>query len=191
MLRTLQDYLAKQADQPFGNVELISGQTLQPFSFAGQEAARNLLDKARRALDEGDPDRAEKFVRRAARLPFDAHEQAAPAAWAAHMELFRLITDTLEASSSDDPRWLDAVVEVLAVSDESARYVIRDVLTAIDQDYHLESTERSRIRAEVAPIPDRAALRDLDLDATALGEHVLSILIACRDYQAALEASYG
>src|SRR5680860_1290776 len=93
---TLARHWAEQADRPFGNTDSVSGRTLQPFSLAGQQAARNLLTKARRALDAGDPDRAQGFAERAARLPFDRHEGAAPAAIEGHMELYRLVTDALE-----------------------------------------------------------------------------------------------
>ena len=43
-------HLRGGADQPFGDVELVSGQTLAPFSRAGLTAADNLLEKADRAL---------------------------------------------------------------------------------------------------------------------------------------------
>ena len=59
----------------------------------------------------GDRDRARAFVDRAARLPYDEHEQAAPVAIAVHMELFCLVTDTLEQAEADDSRWLDAAVD--------------------------------------------------------------------------------
>jgi hypothetical protein len=186
-LRSIGEYLAGRADRPFGDVESVSGQTLQPFSIAGQQAAANLLGKARRALDEGDLDRARAFVDRAVRLPYDQHEQAAPAAIAAHMELFCLVTDTLEQPQIDDSRWLDAAVAVLASADEPARCDMRDVLAAIDQDYSLTSPERSRIHAAIALVPDRAELRDLALNPTELGEQVVSILAACGNYRAALK----
>lgn len=87
---------------------------------------------------------------------------------------------------NDDSRWLDAPVDVLATADEPARYDMRDVLAAIDQNYSLNSPERTRIRSAIAPIPDRAELRDLDLNATDLGHDVMSILVACSDYRAAV-----
>lgn len=189
VLRSLEDYLADRADRPFGDVESVSGRVMQPFSIAGQQGAANLLGKARRALNDGDPDRARAFVDRAVRLPYDEHEQAAPVAIAAHMELFCLVTDTLEQAEVDDARWLDAAVHVLAIADEPARYDMRDVLASIDQDYSLSSPERSRIHSAVAPIPDRAELRDLDLSPTELGDQVVSVLAACRDYRAALKAA--
>ena len=187
MMRAVKDYLAERADRPFGDVEALSGRTLQPFSIAGQQGATNLLNKAGRALHDSDLDRARAFVDRAVQLPYDHHEQAAPVAIAAHMELFALVTDTLERAELDESWWLDTAVDVLATADEPARFDLRDVLAAIDQDYSLGSRERSRIRSAVAPIPERAELRDLDLSATELGDQVMSILVACRNYRAGLE----
>ena len=181
-LTTLEEHFAERAATPFGDVESMTGRTLQPFSIAGQQAAGNLLAKARRALDEHDHDRAKAFVDRAVRLPYDDHERAAPAAIAAHMELFCLVVDILEESTVGDSRWLDAAIAVLANADEPAQCDIRDILVAIDHDYSLTPPERSRIQAAITSVPARAELRDLPLDATELGAQVLSILIACSQY---------
>ncbi len=181
----LGEHFTERADQAFGDVESMSGRTLQPFSIAGQQAAANLLRKARRALDAHDPDRARAFVDRAVRLPYDDHERAAPAAFAAHMELFCLVTDCLEQSAVGDSRWLDAAIAVLAGADEAARCDLRDVLAAIDHDYSLPSSERSRIHAATTSVPARAELRDLPLSSTELSAQVLSILTACGSYRAA------
>jgi len=150
VLRSLDDYFAGRADRPFGDVESASGRVLQPFSIAGQQGAANLLGKARRALNDGDRDRARAFVDRAARLPYDEHEQAAPVAIAVHMELFCLVTDTLEQAEADESRWLDAAVDVLAIADEPARCDMRDVLAAIDQDYSL-NTPDARASTQLSP----------------------------------------
>jgi hypothetical protein len=188
-LTTLAEYFDERADRPFGDVESMSGRTLQGFSIAGQQAAANLLAKARRALDEHDPDRARAFVDRAVRLPYDEHEQAAPVAIAAHMELFCLVTDTLEQSAIGDSRWLDAAIAVLTSVDEPALCDMRDVLAAIDQDYSLTSPERARIHSAITTVPARAELRDLPVHSTELSAHVLSILAACGGYRTAfLEA---
>lgn len=187
-LQSLESAIARRAGRPLGDTEKVTGRTLQPFSFAGQEAAENLLTKARRALATGDPDRARKHIDRAARLPFDDHEQAAPAAFMVHQELFEEIIDALEVSEPGDRRWLDAALEVLETADEPARHDLRDVLAAIDQDYRLEPAEQARLRSAIAPVPERAELIDLDLDEAELSEHVQSILIACTAYRAALES---
>jgi hypothetical protein len=187
VMRSLEKIMAEQADQPFGDVDLQSGRTLQPFSFAGQQGATNLLTKASRALDDGNLGRAKAFIDRAVKLPYDRHEQAAPAALSAHMELFCLVTDALEGAEPGDERWLDAAVAVMSLSDEAVRFDLRDVLTAIDQDYSLSSRESSRLRSAVAAIPKRAELMDLELGATELGCQVVAILVACRAYRAEQE----
>lgn len=186
VLGSLAHDFADRGGHPFGDGDLRSGQTLQRFSIAGQEAASNLLNKARRALDDGDPERAREFVDRAAQLPYDKHEEAAPVAIAAHMDLFCLVTDTLERAETHDSRWLDCVLKVVATSDESTRCVMRGVLSAIDQDYQLNSREHAALRAAVAAIPKRPELRDLHLSTTELGDQIMSILAFCREYQAAL-----
>jgi hypothetical protein len=183
--------MRERADQPFGDVHATSGQTLQPFSIAGQQAATNLLVKAHRALDDGDNNRARRFVDRAVSLPYDEHECAAPVALATHMDLFCLVTDALERSETDDSRWLDAAEEVLDNVDETGRCDMRDVLVAIDHDYSISAEEHRRIRAAVTPIPDRAELRDRHLTPTELGNQVMSILHACGRYRAALHTQAG
>jgi len=183
----LSDYLRERANRPFGDVEAVSGRALQSFSLSGQRAAENLLAKARRALDDHDVSRAEALVDRAARLPFDEHEEAAPAALAVHMDLFCAVVDAMEEAEADDSRWLDAAVQVLGNAAAPAACDIRDVLVAIDHDYALSAIEHRRIRAAIAPIPERAELRDLALSTPELCEHVMSILDAHRDYRRALE----
>lgn len=186
--RSFLDRVGGRANRPFGEVEFLSGRTLQRFSFAGQEAAENLLVKARRALDAHELDRARAFADRAARLPFDEHEGASPAALAVHMELFSAVTDALEQAEPHDSRWLDAALAVLSHADEPAACDLRDVLVAIDHDWALSPPEHQRILAATAPIPDRAELRDLDLTTSQLREHVMSILDARRDYDQTLQA---
>jgi hypothetical protein len=182
-------YFARRAETPFGNVELASGRTLQPFSIAGQVAASNLLVKVNRALDNGDAVRARSYVDRAVRLPYDRHEESHPAAMEAHMALFCLITDALEDSDEADSRWLDAAIAVQAAADEAGRCTMRDVLVAIDHDYQLNRTERASLRSATAGVPDRPELRDLDLPANELGDCVVSVLAVCRDYREALSAT--
>jgi hypothetical protein len=187
--RSLREYLDERSNRPFGDVEAHSGRVLQPFSFARQRAAENLLIKAKRALDENDTDRARRFVDRAVRLPFDEHEKAAPVALAVHMDLFCVVTDTLEQSAEDDPRWLEAAVAVLRDAEQAAAYELRGVLVTIEHDYALSPPEHKTLRAAVASIPPRAELRDLELPAAELGDHVMSILHARRDYDTAVAAA--
>lgn len=182
----LAEYLRTRADRPFGDVESVSGRTLQPFSIALSEAATNLLTKARRALARDDAGMAVALVDRAVALPYDDHEQTAPAAWTAHLELFTTVADTLEDSAAEDSRWLDAALDVLSTAGQRARFVLRDVLEAVDNDYELHGTESRRLRAGIAEVPARAEIRDLDLTSRDLHEHVVEVLAACNAYEAAL-----
>ena len=182
------DSLNERFDRPFGSAEIRSGRTLQAFSFAGQQAAANLLAKAHRALDDDDHARARMFVDRAMQLPFDEHERVAPVAHEAHMELFCAVTDALEKEAAGESRWLDAALQVLGAADGPAACDLRDVLMTIDHDYSLTGAERRRIRAAIASIPQRAELCDLELTLSELGDQVMSILEACRAFETVLDA---
>ena len=188
-LEELDRYSAKRVDGPFGDLELASGRTLQPFSIAGQRAAANLLTKAIRALDNDEPDRARGYVDRAVRLRYDRHEDAHPGAMEAHMMLFCLVTDELEAAAEDDSRWLDAAIAAQSSASEAARCTMRDVLVAIDHDYHISRTERAALRSATADVPDRPELRDLDLAPDEMGDCVMAVLDVCRAYHAAAAAT--
>lgn len=183
-------YFAEREDQPFGDVEAVSGQTLQPFSWASHQGARNLLDKAGKALAADDHARARSLVDRAVGLPYDRHEDTAPAAWAAQMKLFSLVTDAMEASDPEDSRWLDAAIEVLTHTKDPARYALRDVLNDLSDDYSMSAAEHARIREAISNIPERAELRDLGLGPADLGIHVMSIVEACNTYQAAFSGAF-
>ena len=183
-------YLREQADRPLGDAQLASGRTLAPFSRALGLGAENLLVKAVDALEAQDDDRATALVRRAARLPFDEHEEVAPAAAAAHLLLFNLVTDVMEGSPDDDERWLDAALGVIDGPVQLARLDMRDVLTAIAQDYDLTRSERRRLLGgirDVEPAPELIDLVDLTRDE--LAERVMAILGACRTYADAVDAA--
>jgi hypothetical protein len=185
-LPTADALLAREFDGPFGPLRRASSRAQQPFSLAGRYAAENLLSKARRALRETNDARARSLVERAAGLPFDEHEQEAPAAMVAHMELFELVSDALGQSEENDSRWLEAVVETAEHGDESARFELRSVLAAIRQDYQLERRERAHIDAVMASLPDRGPLYDLRLEASELCDAVLSTLRACERYESSV-----
>jgi hypothetical protein len=72
------EYLQARADQPFGDVELATDQTLAPFSSALLTAADNLLAKADAALAGGDLPRASHFIDRAAALEYDPTRRPHP-----------------------------------------------------------------------------------------------------------------
>lgn len=147
-------------DRPLGNVELASGRALAPFSRASWAAADNLLTKAARSLDEGDDDRAEGLVRRAAALAYDTHENGAPAAFAVTMMLFSEVVDALEECAEDDERWLDAALDVIDSGGDVARSAMRGVLADIRQDFEISRSETRRIDAALRGIPPRTELRE-------------------------------
>lgn len=182
----LSEYLRKRADQPFGDVELVSGRTLAPFSRAVLTAADNLLAKADRALTDGDLQRAGHFIDRAAALNYDEHEQTAPAAYAAGMMLFTAVTDTLERSREGDSRWLDAAVEALSSCDGWGQSEMRHTLLVVRQDYIIEPSESRTIGVVVAQVPERAELRDATLAPKELAVAVTSVLQVLQTYRAAL-----
>lgn len=185
----LNTYLHERADQPFGDVELMSGRTLAPFSRAGLTAADNLLAKADRALADGDLERAGHFVDRAVALNYDRHEQTAPAAYAASMMLFSAVTDALERSAEGDGRWLDAAVEAMSSARGWAQSEMRHVLLVVRQDYVIEPRETRTIGDAVATVAERAELRDVTLTPSELSEAVTSLLRLLQAYRAALEST--
>lgn len=185
-IKGLERVMAERADTGFGDVEFVSGHTLQPFSRASTQAADNLLGKALDALLSDDHDRAERLVGRVARMRHDDHEDTAPGALAGHMMLFDLVADELEDSAEGDSRWLDAAIHVLENTNDLARFELRDTLTVIAQDYHVDSAELTRLRRAVAPVPERAELIDLRLDVEEPGRHIHAILHACQQYLEAL-----
>lgn len=161
---------------------------LGPFSLASWQGAENLLTKALRKLEEGDEAATARLVERAASLPYDPHEDAAPAAIAAGMLLFMAVSDELESSDEDDSAWLDAALAVLRVETEGDRFEMRDTLAAIRQDNDLTSAETQRIEAAVRDIPEHPELRDMgDLPVPELAERVTGILRLVLGYRAALE----
>jgi hypothetical protein len=183
-------WLAELADRPLGDVELASGRTLAPISRGLWSGAENLLGKAVRALRTGDADRAAALVARATSLPFDEHEKSAPAALAAHLMLFSLVTDVLESSPEGDQRWLDVAIEVLDSSDELARQDLRDVLAAIDQDYELTAAEHRRLRAAIRTVAPSPELRDMtDLTPAQLADRVMAILRITLRFEEAMVAA--
>ena len=166
-------HMEQEANRGLGDIPLRATAALAPFSRAEMDAATNLLDKALRALDDGDEARARRFAERAVALPFDEHEQVHPAAMTAHQQLFEAVTDAIEDGGGE---WLDAVIDTLASAPEEARYCLRDVLTAVLQDYELSDGDQRRLRRLIRDVPERAELSDLDLPPEQLATAVLDVL---------------
>ena len=134
---TTSTYLAKESDRGLGDIAFFRHRAISPFSRASSEAARNLLHKAQRALDDDDTERARAYVTRAVQLPFDEAEEVPPVAWAAHMLLFTAVTDALEESDEDDTAWLDAALEVLASAGTVGRSAMASVLSDVPGDFEV------------------------------------------------------
>ena len=166
-------HMEQEANRGLGDIPLRATAALAPFSRAEMDAAKNLLDKALRALDDGDEARARRFVDRAVALPYDEHEQVHPAAMTAQQQLFVAVTDAIE---SGDDEWLDAVIDTFASAPEEARYCLRDVLTSVLQDYELTDGDQRRLRRLIREVPERAELPDLDLPPEQLATAVLDVL---------------
>ena len=166
-------HMEQEANRGLGDIPLRATAALAPFSRAEMDAAKNLLDKALRALDDGDEARARRFVDRAIALPYDEHEQVHPAAMTAQQQLFVAVTDAIENGGDE---WLDAVIDTFASAPEEARYCLRDVLTSVLQDYELTDGDQRRLRRLIREVPERAELPDLDLPPEQLATAVLDVL---------------
>ena len=188
----IRQQMAQEANRGLGDIPMRATAALSPISLAQQEAATNLLDKALRALGDGDEDRARRFVERAAALPYDEHEETHPAASMAHQQLFDAVTDALEDGGDE---WLDAASGAFASAPEQAKYCMRDVLEGVLQDYELSDAEQKRLRRLVRDVPERAELRDLGLSGEQLVTVVLEVLKGVNQYIDAydeiLELAYG
>src|SRR5690625_7290895 len=91
-------------------------------SQAAQDAAENLLDKAINGLLSGDSERAEKFIARAAAIPFDEHEQVWPGPMMADQMLHGFLSDFVEdwADAQEHPEDYELV---MWLHDDIARVV--------------------------------------------------------------------
>jgi hypothetical protein len=184
----IQQSLAKEADRGLGDIPMRATAALSPFSWSQMEAAQNLLDKALRALDEGDEPRARRFVERAVALPFDEHEQVHPGPMTAHQQLFEAVTDAFDNGGDE---WLSAAIDTFASAPEEARYCLRDVLTAVLQDYDLSDGDRRRLRGLIRDVPERDELAKLDLKPEEMATAVLEVLQAAIRYVDAYEESFA
>lgn len=187
----VRNYLREETERPLGDVRLASGRALQPISRGLHEAATNLLVKAMRSLADEDRDRAHALVARAISLPFDEHEEWAPAAAAGEQLLYNVVTNALEESAESDSTWLDAALSVLERAGSRVRPLLRDDLESVVAVYSLTKDEQRRLRAGIAPIPQGAELVDQTLTDDELKETLIAILEACNAYADELEARWS
>ncbi len=184
MMDQLDAYFRERANRAFGDIDAVSGRTLQRFSFGLMTAAQNLLSKALRHWRTDRP-RAMRLVDRAIALPFDDHEQHVPVLAAAGMILFDYLIDEVEAG--DDDTWLEAAVAVLEETEGPARFVLAETLRDIENDWELPAGHARIIRAAVAPIPPQPPLRDRwDLSPEETRELVAGVLEICIAFEDAL-----
>lgn len=178
----------QQADRPFGDTDRVSGQTLQPYSFGLQRGARNLLDKAVRALHAGEPERAAHLVDRALTLPYDDHEESVPAAMMAGQLLYDMLSDAVEESDADEDLWLDAALTVLEGAPVDERPDWAHAMVEVAGAYQLPREEDRRLRAAARPSPVRIELRDIPPEEKdELSKRVLGAVHRASAYLDALE----
>ena len=155
-----------------GRTTFSATRDLAPFSEGAAAAADNLVSKALDALKNDDRDRADRLLVRAARLPYDEHEEGFPGLDALSLGLFCLVTDECEASEPDDDGWLRAAFTALPELDDVGSRALLNVLRVVDQDYRLPVRESARIR--------RAVPRDLtapdDVAATSTPDQLAPIM---------------
>ena len=189
---SFQRFLKLEANRGLGDIPLRATAALSPFSQAQMDAATNLLNKALRALNDGDEAKARRLVERAVALPYDEHEDTHPAAMMAHQQLFGAVVDALEGGNDE---WIDAAAATMASAPEQARCCLRDVLRDVRQDYEVSDAEQKRLRGLVRDVPERADLRDLELEGEQLAKAVLEVLEGVNQYLDAydeiVELKYG
>lgn len=184
---TTSTYLAKESDRGLGDIAFFRHRALSPFSRASSEAARNLLHKAQRALDDDDTERARAYVMRAVQLPFDEVEEVLPVAWEAHMLLFTAVTDALEESDEDDAAWLDAALDVLASAGTAGRSAMASVLSDVPSDFEVSRQEEKRLRRAIAGIPPETEPFERGSSPDEKAEHVLEVVRTTNAYEDALD----
>jgi len=189
---SFQRFLKLEANRGLGDIPLRATAALSPFSQAQMDAATNLLNKALRALNDGDEAKARRLVERAVALPYDEHEDTHPAAMMAHQQLFGAVVDALEGGNDE---WIDAAAATMASAPEQARCCLRDVLRDVRQDYEVSDAEQKRLRGLVRDVPERADLRDLELEGGQLAKAVREVLEGVNQYLDAydeiIELKYG
>ena len=136
------DFLSRRG--PLGNRPMAPTAALAPVSQGLAAAAKNLLRKARAALEKGDDPRADRFIERAMDLAFDEHEEVHPALVEAHMDLY-LVLDK-RALLGDGDQWLAPALTVYADATGRRRELMGSMLSTIARDIVLSHAERKKLR---------------------------------------------
>lgn len=168
------DQLLNPQDRGLGRAAVASGRLLNDLGTAQMEAADNLIEKAARALEVKDEDKAGRFIERACAFPYDERELLHHGPWAAHMFLHDAVTDAFSHSPADDERWLDVALELTETRMGLGREHLADILFALSAQtefYELTPRESQRIRRALGK---RSMESDFSLAANAsIGEQAL------------------
>jgi hypothetical protein len=147
------------------------------------------LAKAQIRLQRGDPDAARPYVERALKLPFDTHEEAIPAVWSAHMQLFIAISDDLEECEDGDHSWLHRAELLIERSSPVAatevRHCLRDLM---DGALPLSAKELKKLTQLTVGIPFDADPLPGVGEGTPQVDAIIEVLRAILDHE---ELMYG
>lgn len=149
---------------------------LSELSQAARDAAENLLNKAIDRLETGDEERAERFISRAAAIPFDEHERIWPGPMIADQMLHSLLCDFAEdwADAQEYPEdfesveWLhECIAGIVDDLDTREGAALRDMVETMAADAPVLRIHPLEVRGLVAAVknlPDPAhADRGLEL----------------------------
>jgi len=139
--------MARLSDRGVGDLQVQSTMLRLSDVTAAALGARNLLTKAAKALDEGDPERAERYLDRAIRLPFDEVRGLSSAQLAARGMVDGVVTGAAREAAPGDRRWRDAAEAALARCGAEARARIeRAVRIATDNPLPSDAERRRPAR---------------------------------------------
>lgn len=170
------------------------GRNSQELSFASYDAAASRLRRAFDSLADDREEEADKWLRRAASMPFDTFERLHPALAAASVGLHDIVHEAMEVSDDErQPEWLVAAER--AAASGGAPYLLGS-LEEIAEDYELTPPEMRALtqllRAHAAERPPfgtpeltvdevLAVLRDVAADVVAFGRACEELGLLVRD----------
>lgn len=108
--------LAAFQRRPLRDVIQASGRQRLDERSVSARMVNNLLVKAEKAFRTGDSAKVERYVRKAAALPYDEDEEAYPGVMWGNVRVFSILTDFLEEEvwePDEETAWLDSVQGVL------------------------------------------------------------------------------
>lgn len=123
---------------------------LSELSRAARDAAENLLNKAIDRLELNDVERAERFISRAAAIPFDEHERIWPGPMMADQMLHGLLCDFVED-------WADA--QAYPEDYESVQWLHEHLAGIVDD---LDAREGAALRDVVETMAGDAGVLQID-----------------------------